>query len=263
MCLIYINTMYTIVSTCIGRKFQGIREHWIKRVREKCPNASIEIIDESYMNTVEIVNSQYAWWDVVRLKRIIEILINTGKPVIHCDMDIILEKDIGPLLDLSGDFIISTEIGGAKSFPQECSAIMGFGVCSGFYICKPSSLIFLMTLYNHMDMRAFDSYSDQVNIMKLILKNEYSVENRNVILDGVSYTNKIVLTNNISIEVLDFEIVIRDPEYSREQFGNHINIDNVGGDISFIRYFYEPLEKLPVTCRCGKLGDTSICGHRK
>ena len=124
--------MYTIVSTCVGNKFRFIREHWTKRVQTKCMNASIEIIDESYMNALKVDHRQYAWWDVLRLKRIIDILIKTGKPVVHCDMDIIIEKDIEPLINIDGDFIISTEIGGAGSFPKECSSVIGFGVCSGF-----------------------------------------------------------------------------------------------------------------------------------
>ena len=37
-------------------------------------------------------------------------------------------------------------------------------------------------------------------------------------------------------------------------------MDNDG---NFIKYFYEPLETLPLTCICGKtnLGDNNICSH--
>jgi len=44
---------------------------------------------------------------------------------------------------------------------------------------------------------------------------------------------------------------------------NIINIDNVGGPINFLKYYDEDLEKLPLTCRCGKthLGDNNICQH--
>ena len=59
------------------------------------------------------------------------------------------------------------------------------------------------------------------------------------------------------------QISIRDPIINDGQFANHINIDNVGGVQNFIKYFYEDLETLPLTCRCGKkhLGDNSICKH--
>lgn len=217
-------------------------------------NASIEIIDESYLGEVKLDHTQYAWWDVLRLKRIIDILIKTGEPVVHCDMDVIIEKDIQPLINMEGDFIISTEIGGAKSFPKECSSVIGFGVCSGFYICKPSALTFLIALYKNMYAQTFGSYSDQVNIMNMIVKNEHSIKDVKSAFDGIEYTNKLISMKEVSMCVLDFGLIARDPEYSRGQFANHINIDNVGGYSNFIRYFYEPLEELPVTCRCGKLG---------
>jgi hypothetical protein len=63
--------------------------------------------------------------------------------------------------------------------------------------------------------------------------------------------------------VLYFNIIVRDPVLNINQFGNHINIDNVGGTQNFLKYFDEDLENLPLTCKCGKvhLGDTSICKH--
>jgi hypothetical protein len=83
------------------------------------------------------------------------------------------------------------------------------------------------------------------------------------VLDGIQYTNKIIDIDNIKICVLDFNIITRDPVTQNGQFGNHINIDNVGGTSNFLKYFYEPLENLPLTCRCGKthLGDYNICPH--
>ena len=63
--------------------------------------------------------------------------------------------------------------------------------------------------------------------------------------------------------MLYFNIIVRDPVLNINQFGNHINIDNVGGTQNFLKYFDEDLENLPLTCKCGKvhLGDTSICKH--
>ena len=254
--------MYTIVTTCIGAKYEKIREHWVKRVEEKCKNATIKIIDCSEVNIPGLTGA-YAWWDIVRMKEIIELLSRTRRAVVHCDIDIIVEKDIEELLEFEGDFIISTEIGGANSFPRECSSMLGFGVCSGFYICKPSSLEFLKELYSNMIGSVYNSYSDQVTIMNMITNSTHEVVSNTIVLDSSRYTNKMISFKNIKMCVLDFNIVIRDPEYSNGQFANHINIDNVGGSDNFIKYFYEPFESLPLTCRCGKLGDTNICSHRK
>ena len=83
------------------------------------------------------------------------------------------------------------------------------------------------------------------------------------ILNGIEFTNKIIKLEDISICVLDFEIITRDPIVVKHQFASHINVDNVGGVDNFINYFYEPLERLPLTCRCGKthLGDHSVSKH--
>jgi len=182
--------------------------------------------------------------------------------VIHIDLDIIIEKDIQQLIDLPYDIIISKEIGGPKAYPPECSSKIGFGVCSGFYILHPSSISFMSNILNFMKTYKFNNYSDQVNLMNYITNDESKkITEEKIILDGREYTNKIIEIDNIKICVLDFNIVTRDPIYNNGQFANHINVDNVGGTNNFIRYFYEDLEKLPLTCRCGKLGDTNICSH--
>lgn len=184
-------------------------------------------------------------------------------PITHIDIDLIIEKDIDEIVNLPYDFIISTEIGGNKSFPKECSQILGFGVCSGFYIIKKSASKFMINILNNMKNKTYNSLSDQVNIMKYITSSEYKLYEEEVILNSVKFRNKIIEIDNIKICVLDFDIIFRDPIITKNQFGNHINIDNVGGVNNFIKYFYEPLDTLPLTCRCGKthLGDTNKCPH--
>jgi hypothetical protein len=113
--------------------------------------------------------------------------------------------------------------------------------------------------------KKYDSLSDQVNIMNYIVNNNYELNYEPCFLNGKEFTIKAIEIDNIKIGVLDFEIITRDPILSGDQFGNHINVDNVRGPENFIKYFNEPLENLPLTCRCGKtyLGDNRICEHIK
>jgi len=254
-----------IVSFNFGNKYLPVKDHWYKRVDEKCGNHSnIEIILDNILNNINFqINYEYAWWDVVRLNYIYENIIKFNKPVIHIDQDIIIEKDIKPLIELPFDIIISKEIGENKAFPSECSKVIGFGVCSGFYILKPTSIKFISNILQNMKIKKYGSYSDQVNIMNYIINNNYKIIEDKIILNNKEYTNKVILIDNIQICVLDFNLITRDPIINDGQFANHINIDNVGGVQNFIKYFYEDIEKLPLTCRCGKqhLGDNNKCNH--
>lgn len=256
-----------IVSFNFGNKYQAVKEHWLKRINDKCSkDCNPVILNLDVLMSLKFhLNNEYAWWDIVRLDSIINMIQTHNKNVIHIDQDVIIEKNIKPLIDLPYDIIISTEIGGAKAFPPECSKIIGFGVCSGFYILKPSSLEFMKNILENMKTKKYGSYSDQVNLMNYITNNKYDISVENITLDNKKYTNKIIHLNGIKICVLDFDIITRDPIINNGQFGNHINIDNVGGVNNFIKYFYEDLENLPLTCRCGKvhLGDNNICNHIK
>jgi hypothetical protein len=99
----------------------------------------------------------------------------------------------------------------------------------------------------------------------MITNSKYSISNKFFIENNFIFNNKIIsLTDdNINICVLDYDLIIRDPEYTKNQFANHLNLDNVGGTNDLIKYYYNKLEDLPLTCRCGKLGNTDICTHRK
>jgi hypothetical protein len=255
---------YIISSLCFGNKYEPIKSHWLSRINERCSiKKSVHIFDNTNISFDEIPSSEYAWWDVVRLKKNISLCLTENKPIIHIDMDIIIEKELDVIVNLPYDFIISTEIGGNQSFPKECSEKLGFGVCSGFYIIKPNALLFMMSILNNMTNKKYNSYSDQVNIMNYIVNNKYEIKEEVCIFNGLQFKNKIIKLDAITICVLDFEIITRDPIVVKNQFGNHINVDNVGGVENFIKYFYEPLESLPLTCRCNKhhLGDYNTCKH--
>jgi hypothetical protein len=255
--------MYYITTPCFGNKYEPVLHKWFQRIKDKCKNAKIYIFNQP--NVVLKYGFQYAWWDVIRMNNNIEILKSTNSPVNHIDMDIIIEKDIEPLINLNYDLIFSREIGGNGAFPKECSSKLGFGICSGFYVMKPSSLAFISKIFDLMNNYTYNSYSDQVTIMNYIVNNDYILYDEELILDGVKYMNKIIKINGIKICVLDFNVIVRDPIVNANQFGNHINIDNVGGTDNFLKYFDEDLENLPLTCRCGKthLGDNNVCSHIK
>ena len=255
---------YIISSICFGNKYIPVKKHWLNRVNNKCMKADkIHIWDSTNVNRKDIPAREYGWWDVVRLEKNILLFSKEDKPVLHVDMDIIVENELEEIVNLPYDFIISTEIGGNQSFPKRCSQKLGFGVCSGFYVIKKGGLNFMKKTLNNMKNKTYGSLSDQFNIMNYIVSNKYEIKEELCILNGIEFKNKIIEIDNIKICVLDFEIITRDPIVVKHQFANHINIDNVGGVRNFIKYFYQPLESLPLTCRCGKshLGNNDICNH--
>lgn len=255
---------YYITTFCHGQKYQPIVNHWIKNNENKCPTSKSVIFGVNQQSRLSRFDKpdRYAFWDVLRMEQNIELLRQTQKTVVQCDLDVIIKKDLEPLIKLDYDITISKEIGGNKSFPPECSKKLGFGVCTGFVIMKPSGLSFLENIFNKMTNYTYDSYSDQVSIMNYITNHP----NKTVFIPTTETQGHIIEIDNIRILVLDFDLVTRDPVFDTpEQYALHINIDNVGGTDNFIKYFYDPLSKLPLTCRCGKtwLGDNNECPHIK
>ncbi len=232
---------YIISTICIGDKYEYIKNHWLNRINNKCiKNKEICIVDKNNIQRKEIdlYRSEYASWDIIRLQKNLYLCLKNDLPIIHIDMDLIIEKEIEEIVNLPYDFIISTEIGGNQSFPKECSQILGFGVCSGFYIIKKSAYDFMSNILNNMKNKKYNSLSDQVNIMNYITLSDYKLYEEEVILNNVKFKNKIIEIDNIKICVLDFDIIVRDPIIIKNQYGNHINVDNVGGVKNFIKYFY-------------------------
>ena len=91
--------LYNIATVCIGPKFEPIKPDWLQRIEQTCKNTAIHIwrqIDGSILRH----GLQYAWWDVIRLKKNLELLMNEKKPVMHIDMDIIVEKDLIDIVNL-------------------------------------------------------------------------------------------------------------------------------------------------------------------
>jgi len=254
--------MYTITTYCSGADFEAIAPTWKEHTTSRCSTASDVIINRTTANSLGI-STEYGWWDAVRLHENVKLLAEKNEPIVHVDLDIILEKDIAPLVQLNHDIIISTEIGLTNSFPRECSGRLGFGVCSGFFIMKPTAMLFLQNLLSMMKHKVYKTLSDQVTIMNHIVNTPHTVSTENIQLEGITYTNKIIHIDGISICVLDYNLIVRDPMFKLHQYGNHINIGNVGGVHQFLKYFNTPLESLPLTCRCGKTqyGDYSVCVH--
>lgn len=254
---------YSITTLCIGNKYTPILQHWLNRTTQKCKNAVITVFNDSnYINNIHVKNRSGLIW-LLRFKQNIDYFKQNMIPLVMCDLDIIIEKDIEPLIQLPFDIIISKEIGGTNAYPTDCSNILGFGVCAGFVIFKVTALSFMTTILDNMINGKYNTCDDQVNIMKYIVNNKHSISNEIVKIYDKCYNNIIIDIDNIKICVLDFDIIVRDPIMNIGQVANHINIDNVGGSNNFIKYFYEDLEKLPLTCRCGKthLGDNNKCIH--
>jgi hypothetical protein len=203
------NNRYFITTFSFGLKYKEVQEHWEKRIREKCKRATAVIFKN--VKQKEFLEPIEAWWDVIRTKNILDLLIKERKPIVQCDLDVVIEKDIEPLINLNYDFIISQEHYGNKAYPGECSEKLGFGICSGFYIIKPRGFPFLYKIYEYMITRKYGVYSDQVNLMNYITQNEYTIEEESIELDGIVYTNKIIEIDGFNICVLDFELVRRDP----------------------------------------------------
>jgi hypothetical protein len=252
---------YYITTFCYGDKYEKILPKWSSTILNTCKNAIIKIFDTC---NVKLKNGfQFGWWDVVRMKNNIDIIISENKPVVNIDIDLIIKKDIEPIVKLNYDLIFSREIDEDKAFPRSCSKILGCGICTGFYIIKPNSLKILNKVFELMTSYKFGNYGDQYSFMKYIVGEQYSINDEEIILDNVKYINKIIEIDGIKICILDFNIIVRNPILNINQFGNHINIDNVGGPENFLRYFDEDLENLPLTCRCGKihLRNNDICKH--
>lgn len=253
------NNQYFITAFCFGSKYKDVQEHWDKRIREKCKNA-VPII---FRNTErkEYLQPIEAWWDVIRTKNILDLLIKERKPIVQCDLDVIVEKDIQPIIDLNFDFIISREHYGDSAYPSECSKKIGFGVCSGFYVVKPRGFPFLYKIFELMTTLKYGAYSDQVTLMNYIVENSYKIDNETIEIDGTKYVNTIIDLSGFKICVLDFELVRRDPFERKKQMASHINVDSIGGIKQLVRYYYESYDKLPLSCGCSLDKKTACYYH--
>ena len=167
---------YNLISVCIGDKYNIIEPYFINRIKERCPGANIKILKE--LSSDININRDYGWWDIVRMNEIIKLLETENKPIVHCDIDVIIEKDIEPLINIKYDIIFSKEFGGTNAFPKDCSKKIGFGICTGFYIIKPTpnSIKFLKKIYNDMINKLYGSYSDQITLMNTIVNNIYGLK---------------------------------------------------------------------------------------
>jgi hypothetical protein len=259
-------TNTTIVTFCEGDTYERVQETWTKRVRERCGGRhDIQVLRSNpVVRNMLHVEKAYAWWDVERLHAVIS-LLRAGNRVAHIDLDVVVERDLAPLFELPYDLVFSTEISGQDAYPYQCSRILGFGVCTGFYVANPGDNVirFLNSVFSDMKNRSYGNYSDQVAIMNRLASSDAHIEEVAMQVNGRTYTNQVLHLEGVSICVVDFALLVRDPIRDDGQLANHINIDNVGGPDAFLRYFEEPLDDLPLTCRCAKehLGNTDECPH--
>jgi hypothetical protein len=237
---------YYITTFCYGNKYTPILPKWIERIETMCKNSVIKIWDKL---DIVLDYRSYGWWDLIRLYHNLKIVQGETVPVVHADIDLIITKDIQPLVELDYDLIFSTEHYGDGAYPPECSKVLGFGICTGFYIVKPSSLPFMIKILTLMQNRVYKHYSDQVTLMNYFVSNHPVIKEELIQIDGVTYTNRVIEIDNIRIGVLDLLLITREPKKKVNPFGNHIIIDNVGGTQNFLRYFDEDLELVNAECR--------------
>jgi hypothetical protein len=76
------------------------------------------------------------------MQEIIKIL-ETDQIAVHCDIDVIIEKDLKHLVDLPYDIIISKEIGGAKMLFQKNAVIYLALVYVADFILQNHQLVLL------------------------------------------------------------------------------------------------------------------------
>ena len=151
------------------------------------------------------------------------------------DIDTIFLKSPNSIFDLDYDFIISRGECEDKCWPHECSAIIGFGACTGFYIAKPTALDFCKLLLTNMLEKKFGGYSDQLTIMKMFVECNTIWKNKEVTLDGITYTVKETTMMGIRICCLDFNMFERGLYFcNRGQYGNHFSPNKIGGLDAFI-----------------------------
>jgi hypothetical protein len=235
-----------MTTFCYGNKYTPILPKWTERITQTCKKAIVFVWDKV---DIALEYHSYGWWDLIRLYHNLEILHREKKPVVHVDMDLIITKDIEPLVQMDYDVIFSTEHYGNGAYPPDCSKILGFGICTGFYILKPASFQFMSSIMELMHNRVYKDYSDQVTLMNYFVSKPHVIKEEDIQIDGIVYTNKVIEINNLRIGVLDLRLITREPKINCNPFGNHIIIDNVGGTQNFLRYYDEDLDLVNAECR--------------
>jgi hypothetical protein len=83
---------YFITTFCHGNKYELILPKWNERITNKCKSSKCLVFNK---NTIKLkYGFKYAWWDLIRLYNNLDILSRFNKPVVHIDIDLIIEKDI-------------------------------------------------------------------------------------------------------------------------------------------------------------------------
>jgi hypothetical protein len=91
---------YYITTFCYGNKYTPILSKWRERINKKCKNCMIKVFDNVNIlqNTLFIPNYPgYIW--AIRFKHNLDLLMKNNIPIVMCDLDVIIEKDIQPLTD--------------------------------------------------------------------------------------------------------------------------------------------------------------------
>ena len=216
------------VSSVYGRVFHQVTFPWYQRNSKYLPDTTkfhLVSLDEKrnkdLISSVEYSfsdigkdNKLLAWGDgdISRLEKVANLCEN-GSISVHLDLDLALLKNIAPILKLPYDFIISR----AFAFPSNVVEEIGFVGCTGFYVAKPESLPFINYWIKRIKIK---SQVDQQSLNEIFKDLIWSSEKVN--LDNYEYEHAVSFWNNISLLVLDSEVLPRGMKKQTENsFGVH------------------------------------------
>ncbi len=166
-----------IVTCCYGPRYWLAVDQWTKHIRRFGP-WPIDIvsvdggrhIDTDASITTVYVNSpdgELAWGsgDSCRMERVLTHL-KGGLACFQIDLDVLLKRDISPLMDLPYDFLISR----AFKCPPIARGKFGFVACTGFYLAKPGAADLCDRVLQHIASNTYGSILDQVVLNNMLVE---------------------------------------------------------------------------------------------
>jgi len=216
------------ISSVYGQAFHQMTSAWYYRNSQYLPYKTkfclvsldgeankdiVSFVDYSFIDIGK--NEKTLGWgdgDLPRLKKITSLCAN-GSVCVHMDLDLALLKNISPIIELNYDFIISR----AFAFPKRVVDKLGFVACTGFYIAKPESVPLLTEWIKRMESK---SQVDQLALNEIFENLEWNTIKKAI--NNVEYTHAVSSWNNVSLLVLDSEVLPRGMEKQTENsFGVH------------------------------------------
>jgi hypothetical protein len=217
------------VSVCYGSEFWAAVPGWARHIR-KISDAPVDILSldqQEYrdpaarISTIAIdVGGRHTWGfgDMARLALIAGHL-ERGTACVQMDIDVLLKRDVSPLLSLPYDFIVSR----ASAQPKPIAERMGFVACTGFYIAKPDAIDLCHAILSHAENNTYDSDLDQIVLNNLLLeaKQQNLWNRRDIAFDHTQLSIDEFECFGCRIAVLPSAVIQRNADLGSSLFGNH------------------------------------------